>query len=115
MTVTRTEQFAPTYPALFSVDVKDIPGETVLILSGELDVSTQQHFAAALGAVDESVARVVLDLSALRFIDCANIGLIHRWRLRAELRGAQLELRGANRDLERLFQLTDLTSSGPAC
>jgi anti-anti-sigma factor len=98
-------------PALFTVDVRTIPGETVLELYGELDISTQQHFASALAGVDESVARIVLDLSGLTFIDCGNIGLIYQTRVLAGLRGTQLELRDANPQLMRIFDLTGLTAS----
>lgn len=98
-------------PALFAVDVRTIPGETVLTLHGELDMSTQHHFATALaGVVDESVSRIVLDLSDLTFIDCANIGLIHQSRILAGLRGTHLELRDPNPHLQRIFELTGLSA-----
>ena len=96
-------------PELFTVDVTPIPGETVLALHGELDLSTQHLFASALASVDESVARIVLDFSDLTFIDCGNIGLIHQWRIVAGLRGTYLELRDPNPHMLRIFELTGLT------
>lgn len=98
-------------PALFTVDVSAIPGETVLTLHGELDISTQQRFAAALAGVDERVARIVLDLSELTFIDCGNIGLIYQARALAGLRGTHLELRAPNPQLRRILELTGLITS----
>jgi anti-anti-sigma factor len=44
----------------------------VLAVSGELDIVTAAGFAAdASGMVDAQAERLVLDLSALRFIDCS--------------------------------------------
>lgn len=120
--MSRTEQRAETSrdvvlsagqscPALFAADVRAIPGETVLTLHGELDISTQQLFASALASVDENVARIVLDLSDLTFIDCGNIGLIYQTRILAGLRGTYLELRDPNPRLLRILELTGLTAS----
>ena len=92
----------------FAVDVSAIPGETVLALHGELDIFTQPLFAKALAGVDESAPRIVLDLSDLTFIDCANIGLIHRARIAAGLRGTYLELRSPTPHVSRIFELTGL-------
>lgn len=96
---------------LFAVDVRSIDGEAVLRLHGELDISTQQVFVDALTGVDESVARIVLDLSDLTFIDCGNIGLIHQTRIVAGQRGTHLELRSPNPQLLRIMKLTGLLPS----
>lgn len=98
-------------PELFAVDVRSVEGETVLKLHGELDISTQQLFVNALAGIDESVARIVLDLSDLTFIDCANIGLIHQSRIVAGLRGTFFELRSPNPQLLRIMELTGLLPS----
>jgi anti-anti-sigma factor len=94
--------------SLFAVDVRSLPGEAVLTLHGELDISTQPLFASALAGVEESVARIVLDLSDLPFIDCGNIGLIHDTRIEVGLRGTYLELRSPKPHLLRIFELTGL-------
>jgi anti-anti-sigma factor len=91
---------------LFTVEVSAAPDETVLTLHGELDISTQQRFAAALARIDESTARIVLDLSDLTYIDCGNIGLIHQARVLAALRGTHFEIRDTNAQLLRIFELT---------
>lgn len=98
-------------PELFAVDVSAVEGETVLKLHGELDVSTQQLFVDALAGVDGSVARIVLDLSDLTFIDCSNIGAIHQSRIVAGLRGTFFELRSPNPRLLRIMELTGLLPS----
>ena len=98
-------------PMLFAVDVSSIEGETVLTLCGELDISTQRLLVNALAGVDESVPRIVLDLSNLTFIDCGNIGVIHRTRIVAGLRGTFLELRSPNPQVLRILELTGLLPS----
>ncbi|HVL80850.1 MAG TPA: STAS domain-containing protein [Actinomycetota bacterium] len=53
----------------------------------------------------------MLDLSGLTFIDCSNIGLIHRAGTAAARRGARLEVRGASPHLRRVFDLAGFVSS----
>ena len=103
------EQRAGLLPsALFSVDVDDLAGETVLTLHGELDFWTQQVFVAALANVHDSVPRIVLDLSDLTFIDAGSLGLIHRSQTLAGLRGTDLALRAPNPKVLRTLELTGL-------
>jgi anti-sigma B factor antagonist len=92
----------------FTVDVDTRPGETVLRLHGELDLWTQPEFVAALARVDDDVARIVLDLSGLTFIDAGNIGLIHRSQVRAGLRGTNLVLESPIPNVLRILELTGL-------
>lgn len=96
---------------MFAVDVTSIEGETVLTLHGELDLWTQPRFASALAGLDDRVSRVVLDLSDLTFIDCANIGIIHRARMLAGVRGIAFVLRSPNPQLLRIMELTGLWPS----
>ena len=96
---------------MFAVDVTSIEGETVLTLHGELDLWTQPRFVAALEGLDDRVARVVLDLSDLTFIDCGNIGIIQRARMLAGLRGTAFVLRTPNPQLLRIMELTGLWPS----
>jgi anti-anti-sigma factor len=91
--------------------VSSVEGEAVLALHGELDISTQQLFVNAFAGVDETVARIVLDLSDLTFIDCGNIGVIHQSWSTAGLRGTFLELRSPNPQLLRIMELTGLLPS----
>ena len=105
----------PSGPALFSVDATTTAGETVLMLHGELDLSTQPLFASAFARIDETVPSIVLDLSDLTFIDCSNIGLIHDARVAAGARGVRLQLRAPRPDLRRILELTGLiAASGSA-
>ena len=96
-------------PMLFAVEVTSIEGETVLTLRGELDLSTQPRFMAALAGLDDRLTRVVLDLSELTFIDSANIRTIHRVQMLAGLRGTAFVLRSPNPDILRIMELMSLS------
>ena len=93
---------------LFAVDVKSNEGEAVLTLRGELGPA-QPRFMAALADLGDDLPRVVLDLSELTFIDCANIGIIERVRMLAGLRGTAVVLRSPNADIHRILELTGLS------
>jgi anti-anti-sigma factor len=93
---------------LFAVDVASLEGETVLTLRGELDLFTQPRFIAALAGLDDGEKRVVLDLSELTFIDCANIAIIHRVRMLAGLRGTEVVLKSPGADVLRIMEMTGL-------
>jgi anti-anti-sigma factor len=93
---------------LFAVDVDDLAGEAVLTLRGELDSWTRHLFVAALADVDDSAARIVLDVSDLTFIDAGSIGLIHRSRTLAGLRGTDLVLRGSDPHVLRILEQAGL-------
>jgi anti-anti-sigma factor len=94
---------------VFAVDVESTERETVLRLRGELDLCTRPRFMAALAGLDDGVARLVLDLSELTFIDCANITIIHRVRTLAGLRSTQVVLRSPNAQIVRIMDLTGLS------
>ena len=60
------------------------------------------HFRKAL---DEARTLVIIDLSAVRYIDARFIGLIMMMRKCVRERGAELRIIGATRSLRRLFHL----------
>jgi anti-anti-sigma factor len=95
-------------PLPFGVEIASVEGETVLSLRGELDLWTQPRLMAALAGLDDDVARVVLDLSDLTFIDCSNLRVIHRAQLLAGLRGTEFVLRSPNPEIVRIMELTGL-------
>ncbi|RKE23562.1 STAS domain-containing protein [Streptomyces sp. TLI_171] len=73
---------------------------------GDLDLDTapdlQRELAAALGTHRE----VVVDLSAVDFMDCAGLRPLARAGKEAEREGACLVLRGAGPRVLRLLRLT---------
>lgn len=93
----------------FEARVSSSAGEVRITLHGELDAWTQPRFAMALTSLVDARAEIVLDLSELTFIDAGNIGLIHRARNLARLRGADLVIRSANPQVSRVMNLAGLT------
>jgi anti-anti-sigma factor len=47
-----------------------------LVLAGELDLANRAHFQQALSDAQADASRVILDLPALTFIDCASLSVI---------------------------------------
>ena len=67
------------------------PGETILILSGQLDFIVRKDFQAAIkNAQIEETQQVVFDLTHVSFIDCAAVGILVRGK--HELAQAQITL-----------------------
>jgi anti-sigma B factor antagonist len=60
-----------------TVSTRNDPGCTVVEVSGDVDISTSPDLRAALAAVLAEDARaVVIDLSAVRFIDSTGLGVL---------------------------------------
>ncbi len=95
-------------PALFAFETHVLAGETVIMLCGELDSWTQRSLVTALAGVPDNATRIVLDMTDLAFIDAGNIGLIHRSRILAGLRGAELVVRSPIPHVEKILRLTDV-------
>ena len=95
----------------FAADATAIEGETVLMVRGELDLATQPRFMAALEGIDEGSSRIVLDMSELTFIDCANLRAIGRAQQLARSRGTEFVIRSAEPHIVRFMELTGLSTS----
>ncbi len=92
----------------FSVTIEHIDGRIVLHPSGELDVMTAPQLDRALESVVGRAAPVVVDLSGVRFVDCAGLAPI-RWALRIGSKTTPgLRIVGAQPQVERVLQLTGL-------
>ncbi len=79
---------------------------TVLALSGELDLHSRHQLEQELGrAEDLGFDRMVVDLSALEFMDCSGMHALLGAHRRAHAAGRQLSLRRGPREVHRLFEL----------
>ncbi len=85
-------------------------GETVVLrLAGEVDLATVPQLTAALDAVLDRAAppiRVVVDLTDLRYLDCAGVGALVGGRARANERGLDYRVRGAHGLVAKVLALT---------
>jgi len=81
----------------------------VLAVAGELDVYEAPGFRNELEAIlDEGHRRVVVDCSAMTFIDSAGLAALVDMRRRLEAHDGVLVLRGLSPRSRRIFEITDL-------
>jgi anti-sigma B factor antagonist len=77
---------------------------------GEVDMATAPELAAAIGSVDETVRRVVVNLSEVTFIDSSALNaLVHSQR---ELARREIDFRvvsPSDRVVRKVFEITQLT------
>ena len=90
------------------------PGEDGLArirLGGELDMSTVPRLEQTLHeALAHGDRRLVVDLRALDFMDSTGLALLVRWALGSQRDGYDLALVPGPDRVQRLFELTSLTS-----
>ncbi|MFG2783002.1 ANTAR domain-containing protein [Streptomyces prunicolor] len=84
---------------------------TVVAVSGEIDIDTEQTLQHALRlALARSSDGVDLDLSGVGFCDCSGLNVLLRVRRIALSDGKTLGVRALSAWVERLFALTDTSS-----
>ncbi len=77
-----------------------------IVVSGEIDISTSPQLEKALRrALETRPQQVVLDLSAVRFIDSSGVAVLVRAAARVEV-----VLRDPSPQVHRIIELTGLTS-----
>ena len=95
----------PTPVADFQVDTS---GETaVLRISGEVDISTAPRLRERLQQLDSR--SVVVDLSAMTFIDSTGLGVLVGAFKRLREGGGDLVLRAPTRSTRKVLELTGLS------
>jgi anti-sigma B factor antagonist len=94
----------PTPVADFQVDTS---GETAILrISGEIDISTAPQLRDHLRQLD--TGRVVVDLSAMTFIDSTGLGVLVGALKRLRDKGGDLVLRAPTRATRKVLDLTGL-------
>jgi anti-sigma B factor antagonist len=94
-------------PELLTVHVLRRGDEVVLALAGELDLATVDRLKAALAEVELSRSpRLVIDLSALSFLDSTGLATFVALQKRCDENGRPaLEIRPGPPAVQRLFKL----------
>jgi anti-sigma B factor antagonist len=85
--------------------VRGAPGVEHLAVAGELCLSTSGEFETAVHGVPKDALLVVLDLSAVTFIDCSGMHVILRAAARFRATGRRLVLLNDSRVIQRLFEV----------
>ncbi|MDR2091072.1 MAG: STAS domain-containing protein [Clostridiales bacterium] len=84
-------------------------GNFVLYISGEMDESNVRAAAAEFDrGIEKSPSAVVLDLSALTFIDSTGVGMILSRYGRLKSAGIPLYARGLRAQTEKVFRMSGL-------
>src|SRR4051812_49373803 len=95
----------PDVRGLVVVERRDEGGAPLIVLSGELDFWTLEHFETALqSALQEQPRLITLDLTELRFIDSSGIGVLAT----ALVSGTPIRLRRPTPAVQRVLQFTGL-------
>ncbi|WP_432983515.1 STAS domain-containing protein [Dactylosporangium sp. CA-233914] len=95
-----------------SVSVRRTPAETVVLLTGEIDMSTVPRLAAAVDDVlNEPPARVVLDMAGVTFCDSQGLGTLVVLSRKATLAQSYLVLVNVGAFLMRVLDITGLRNA----
>jgi anti-anti-sigma factor len=95
-------------PSLFAILVVHEPHDVVLQLSGELDLGGVDALADCVGtALADHPRRLVLELSALAFVDVVGSRCLDESRRRAEAAGVELILDSPGDGVRRVLELRD--------
>ena len=84
----------------------------VIHVKGEIHVSTAPEFAQRLDeAISQDTPAIVLDLTAVEFIDSTGLSVLLSGLRSVTLRGGRLALAVSNPTVLRLFEITRLDST----
>lgn len=84
---------------------------TVVTLTGELDVETARVLASRFAMLPEnSHRRLVIDISALTFCDCSGLGALARANRRAVEMGGWVRLCGATENVQKIIGIAGVSS-----
>jgi anti-sigma B factor antagonist len=87
---------------------REYGGHVVAALHGELDVVDAASVMAVLAAAAARNPRIIVDLAALKYVDCSSLGGLGRVRAQARQAGGDLLLAAPRRSVRRLLDLTGL-------
>ncbi len=91
-------------------DIRDLPGGTVIVLSGDIDTAAADVLTAAYeGAAGTSPAAVVLDFSEVGYINSTGIALIISVLARARAEGRTVAAAGLSAHYREIFDITRLS------
>ena len=91
-----------------TIDVEREGAATVLVLRGDLDLSTAGQLRDALVEVIDDGARTVIDLEAVDFLDSAGLGILVGGLKRARTHGGELELVCSSHGVLKPIEITGL-------
>ena len=101
-------------PPSLKIDVAHVPHACVVRLQGELDHAECPAVEDALKEAEQSQAdRLIIDIESLTFIDSTGLGVLFNASRRSATNGNRLEITRGQRDVARVFRLTELDRTLP--
>jgi anti-anti-sigma factor len=94
--------------AAAGLSIREYGGHILVALQGELDVAGAESVMAVLAAAVARDPRIIVDLTALEFLDCCALGGLGRVRAQARQAGGDLLLAAPRGPVRRLLALTGL-------
>ena len=89
-----------------NLEVRDIEGCSVVTVQGEcLDAGNVHQFKKRAEEIISANARIIIDISPVRFVDSAGLGAILSCLRMAHARGGQVALTGVTDSKQTLFQI----------
>jgi anti-anti-sigma factor len=93
----------------FSAALQSLDGKAVMVLIGELDMDTVPELTRALDPlVENGPSEIVLDFSALSFIDSSGIAALVGFQRRLDEQSRHLVVRSPQTQALRVFEITGL-------
>jgi len=106
-----TEQRAVNFDTTAFADQVCTDGDQVIIVSGEIDLSTAPKLWEALALLIERGHReVVLDLGGVEFIDSQGIAVLARAHQRLAPEGGAVVVRAPREQARKVFEISGLAS-----
>ena len=97
---------------MLRVDCRKLDGSTLNVrLEGDLDVYSTRELLNHLRAAEVGATDILIDLSRLKFIDCAGVHQLVEAGQRAKWRDGRLKLVKGPQQVHRVFALTGLESA----
>lgn len=90
------------------IGIERLSGSAVVRVTGDMDVMTVPDLRLALHELLDGTCDVVVDLSAVEFLDATGLGVLVGAHRRAGRAGVRLELRDPTRRIRRLLAVTRL-------
>jgi anti-anti-sigma factor len=94
----------------FSISERDVSGQRVMEISGELDVPVVRQLEDAFGPIESG--RLVVDLSRCEFIDSSAIAVLVLTHQRLADTGGGLRVASPTDRVRRVLAVTGLASQG---
>ncbi len=91
------------------ISTRDLPGTTIVDVSGDIDMSTSPNFRRALLESLKKSARLAVNLTEVRYVDSSGIASLVEVFKAARDAEKRLILFGLNKAVHEVLQLTRLS------